>query len=99
MRKQLRIDVSSETMEGLKAAAQKNEITPNVLVRMNLAQIYKGETESRIVKLKNWREIEIYAAAKSYELNLFINNAVNYFMKKNALTPAQKAEFVKNIEN
>jgi len=99
----LKVRLSELMMNTLRREAKKLEITPNVLARIRLCQIY-GSTQSddfksHIVDLKNWREIEAYVETKGYgNISIFLQKTAEWYMKKYHLSEAQKEAVEKSIE-
>ena len=103
MNKQIKITLTEKTLTLLEKEAAIRGIKPAVLARIKLNEIFAPEEidineKAYIVPLKNWREVEAYARIKSKKtVEEFAIDAVNALMKRNALTPLQKAELERII--
>jgi hypothetical protein len=99
----LNITLSENMMDILRRKAEKLEITPNMLARIHLCQIYNSQqsdavSRAYIVEMKNWHEIEAYVEERGFgDLSIFLNKAAEWYMRKNHLSAAQKAAVGKNI--
>ncbi|MDR0455403.1 MAG: hypothetical protein LBH20_01800 [Treponema sp.] len=96
---QLQIQISAEAMDGLKTAAEKKGITPNILARLILNERFgqtDEESKSYTFTTRSWREIEAYAKVRNLgSVEGFVPVALDMAMSRNRLSPHQKAEFEK----
>ena len=93
-KEKLAITLSKEVMEALQDAAAKKGMTPNLLARILLFERFSQsgtKTESYTLTLPDWSEIKNYVEEKGLpSVEYFAINSMNYVMKKNALSAAQK---------
>jgi len=100
----LKITLSGVMMDSLRREADKLEITPNVLARIQLCRIYgkpqsDATSRSYIIEMKNWREIEAYVEERGFgNVGIFLNKAAEWYMRKFHLSAVQKAAVKENIE-
>ena len=100
----LKISLSERMMDSLRREAEKLEITPNVLARIRLCQLYgstqpDASSKSYIIDMKNWREIEAYVEARGFgDISILLNKAAEFYIRKNHLSAAQRAVVGGNIE-
>ena len=105
MNKPIKVTLTEKTMVLLKQEAAFRGITPAALAKIRLNEIFLSKTEIEmkekgyIVQLENWREVEAYARMKNKTVEQITVEAVMTLMRRNALTPAQKAEAEKFIRN
>jgi hypothetical protein len=89
---QFQITLSQEVMKSLREAAEKKGITPNLLVRILLYERFnQSETKAYVLTTDDWSKIEGYVEEKGLpSVECFAIQAMNYLIKKNALTTNQK---------
>jgi len=104
--KQIQITIPENVFSVLKAEADKMGITPNILARIKLAEQLLGfqlnvSEKAYMVRFPNWKEVEAYIKIKSPHVNVegLAVQAVVALMKRNGLTPAQKAEAERLLKN
>jgi len=103
MRKQIRVDLSEETIEAIKTAATKKGISSGILIRMILHEQFSrfnnnAESKAYTITAKDWREIEAYVEAKRFgSVEVFVGFAMKQYMTKYPLTEGHKRQNDKNI--
>ena len=96
--KEMQITLPENVMDAIRVEAGQLGITPNVLARIQLCQLHfpvSPDTHARsyLVKLENWREVELYVEARGLKsIGHFLQKTAEAFMKKYHITAAQKAE-------
>ena len=99
---QMQLKISTEVMDGLKAEAEKQGISPNILVRMILHKRFgraDAESKSYTFMAKNWREIEAYVEAKRLgTVEVFAGFAMDRYMTQYPPKTTQKCSDEENIE-
>jgi hypothetical protein len=99
----LNIKLSESKMNRLKREADQLEITPNMLIRIRVCELY-GEpvddsSKAYVVRMENWRELEAYVKGRGFgDLSIFLNKAAVGYMKKNRLASSRKDKIEVNIE-
>ena len=104
--KQIQITIPEPVFDVMKKEADRVGITPNILARMRLGEAFLGlrlDTSDKAysVRLRNWREVEAYIKIKMPHVSFeeFAAQAIVALMKRNGLTPAQKAEVDRLLKN
>jgi hypothetical protein len=94
--KKIQFQLSEQTLEALRAAATREGISASLLARMILHKHFNkldadAESKSYTFETKDWREIEGYVDERKLgTVAVFAAQAMDRFMKQNALSPAQK---------
>ena len=88
----MQITLSKEVMEAIREAAEKKGVTPNLLARIFLYERFnQSETKAYVLTTDDWSKIEDYVEEKGLpSVECFAIQAMNYLIKKNALTTNQK---------
>jgi len=101
MRAQLRIDLSGETMEAIRIAAEKKGISPGIFVRMILHEKFNriddnAESKTYTFTTRSWRELEAFIKVRNLgSVEGFAPIAMDLAMSRNKLSKRQKADFEK----
>jgi len=102
--KQIQITIPEQAFEAMKAQAKNMGVTPNLLARLKLVELFFGagvDADGKVysVRLRNWREIEAYLKVRGVSLSEIATPALMQHMRRNALTTAQKEEFDSLLKN
>jgi len=95
---QIRVRISAEAMEALRAAAEKKGISIPILARLILHERFgqQGDEESKsyTFSTRSWREVEAYIKVRNLgTVEGFAPVALDMAMSRNRLSARQKAEF------
>ena len=98
---QIQFQISAEAMAGLRAAARKKGITPNILARLILHERFdQPEAKLYTFMANNWRELEAYVEAKQLgSVEVFAGFAMKQYQTKYPLSGAHKEQIEKSIGN
>ena len=95
---QIQLSIPDRVHEALKAEAAQLGITPNILMRIKMCELYHspgaGEAKTYTMRVSEWKEVEAYLAAKfpGMAVGDFAAQSAAAQMRRNGLTQAQKAE-------
>ena len=99
---QMQLKISTEVMDGLKADAEKQGISPNILARMILHKHFQAdaETKSYTFTTRNWRELEAYVKVRNLgSVEGYAPVALDMSMSWSRLSARQRAEFDRLLGN
>ena len=100
---QMQVTMPENVMDEIRSKATLCGVSPNILVRIQLCQIYSStqpdaSSKSCIIEIKNWQEIEAYVKERGFgNIGIFLNKAAEWYMKKYHLSTVQKAAIKENI--
>jgi hypothetical protein len=96
----MQIALPENVMDAIRAEAALFGVTPNILARQRLCEMFLGfksdvSEKAYVMRLKNWKEVESYVKVKYLNAKVedFALKAIFSEMKKHGLKSTQKDEF------
>jgi len=97
---QIKITLPENVMENLRSEAKRSGLSPNILARARLCDLYWGVEKGRnscLLRVENWNEIEAYVKVKHPGLTVgdFASKVTVSEMKRCPLQKGQKEEYAR----